>query len=411
LIALVTLALLGVALFLHPVGDYHAESDFYGGYRAGALMMRHGAVDAARFGIVGPLYEALLALLGLAGGDLYTIAKLLSVAAACAVLFAWSEMLTVGAGEAAGLWMVGLLAVNPTFARYGYSAATDMPALGFTSLALMLLVRAMVRHAPGGAGDSTDGPAPGRIVRTLLAAGALAALATLTRYSAALLLVAGALVLALWPPAGVSRARAAGAFAAGFALLAFPWLLVSIAQGHLPGESLMRYFSFYANAPGARNIQDLDPHQPAGMIGYHSLSSMIRDDARGLTMRALRNIPSHFALDAGELLGWPVAVLAVGGLLWLLLRRGARALAPVWVLGALIALAFAPVFYSHRYVMPLIPIELSLAALALAAPKPWIALAPGLLVLALSARASVVEQREVRRAARSRPPRTPASAS
>jgi len=149
LIALVTLALLGVALLLHPVGDYHAESDFYGGYRAGALMLRHALPDPARYGVVGPLYEALLALLGSAGGDLYTIAKLLSVASACAALIAWSGMLTVAAGELAGLWMVALLAVNPTFARYGYSAATDMPALALESLALLFLIRAGDPARPG----------------------------------------------------------------------------------------------------------------------------------------------------------------------------------------------------------------------------------------------------------------------
>jgi tetratricopeptide (TPR) repeat protein len=408
LIALVTLALLGVALFLHPVGDYHAESDFYGGYRTGALLMRHGAIDAARFGIVGPLYEALLALLGLWGGDLYTLAKLISVAAAGGALFAWSEMLAIGAGEAAGLWMVALLAANPTFARYGYSAATDMPALALSSLALMLLVRAAASRTPGagvptpagaGAGTASAGEAlrpPGsRMPRTVLAAGVLAALAALTRYSAALLFPTGVLVLALWPPAGVSRTRAALVFAGGFALLALPWVALSMLQGHLPGESLVRYFSFYAAAPGARSIQDLDPHQAGGLQGYRSLTYMIHDDARGLTAHSLRNIPAHLVLDARELLGWPVAALAVAGLAWLLIRRRARTLAPVWIMGALIALAFAPVFYSQRYVMPLIPIELSLAALALAAPLPWIALPIGLAVVALSARTSWLEQREV----------------
>ena len=31
LIAFVTLMMAGLALLAHPVGDYHAESDFYGG--------------------------------------------------------------------------------------------------------------------------------------------------------------------------------------------------------------------------------------------------------------------------------------------------------------------------------------------------------------------------------------------
>ena len=84
IIALATATLLGVALFLHPVGDYYAESDFYGGYAAGARQVQHGILDPHRYVVVGPVYEVALALLGGLTRDLFLAGKLISVAAAAA---------------------------------------------------------------------------------------------------------------------------------------------------------------------------------------------------------------------------------------------------------------------------------------------------------------------------------------
>src|SRR5947209_2421539 len=85
--------LLWIAVALHPVGDYYTESDFYGGYASGARAIQHGIVDPSRYPVVGPGYEFALALLGLAGSDLFTVGKLLSVACATATLALWFVLL------------------------------------------------------------------------------------------------------------------------------------------------------------------------------------------------------------------------------------------------------------------------------------------------------------------------------
>src|SRR5215471_13724765 len=123
-IALAGAALLAIALFWHPVGDYHAESDFYGGYADGARQIEQGHLDPTRYPVVGPMYECTLALLGLTGVDLFLLAKLLSVVAACVVLACMAALVRRRApgpvsGAALGLWLTLLLAVNPTFVRYG----------------------------------------------------------------------------------------------------------------------------------------------------------------------------------------------------------------------------------------------------------------------------------------------------
>ena len=327
-------------------------------------------------------------------------------------------MLSRHAGRAAGLWVVALLAVNPTFIRYGYSAATDMPALALESLALLLLVGACA-GADARAGEEDARP-PRDAARAVLLAGLVAGFAVLTRYSAALLLPAGLIALALRPPPAMPRARAALTFVIGFLIPVLPWALYSVAHGFFPGEYLFRYFSFYSGRQDTgRSIQDLNPHLPESMRSYHSLGHMMREDSRALILGSLRNIPKHLVQDARELLGWPAALLALAGLAILPLTRAARRLAPMWIFGALLVLLFAPVFYSHRYVMPVIPVELSLAAIALALPELRLptaaragaspgrarrvpraglvsALAGGL-VLLLGLRASFFEHREVRR--------------
>ena len=398
--------LLWTALAAHPVGDYHAESDFYGGYAAGARLIEHGALDPARYPVVGPLYECALALFGFIGLDLFLIARLLSVAAACAALALFAALVRHGVatragpknwppgagpealaqfGALAGFWFALLLAVNPVFMRYGYSATNDMLALALMASALRLLV--------GSSG------------RGLLGAGALAALAALTRYSAAVLLPAGALALALWPPAGLARRSAIARFAGGFALIALPWTLYSLAHGHVPGEPLIRYFSFYANPDANRSVQDLSPAAPDSLKSYRSLGGMLRRDPAGLVFATLRNIPEHLMLEARTLLGWPAAALAIAGAAIALISRTSLGLAPLWLIGLFQFLALLPVFHSERYALPLAPIWLSFAALALIWPvaRPraqlarWLAALAGAAALALTLRTSIADQREAYR--------------
>jgi Dolichyl-phosphate-mannose-protein mannosyltransferase len=386
-VALAGAGLLAIALLAHPVGDIHAESDFYGGYADGARLVAHGHLDPARYPVVGPLYECALALLSFTRLDLFLLARLLSVAAACATLFFMSRTVAKRAGALAGLWLATLLAVNPVFVHYGYSASTDMLALALASATVFLLI-------------ATDDP------RALLAAGILAGLATLTRYSAIVLLPASALALILWPRPEMSRRNAVLRFLLGFAIPTLPWTLYSVAQGHVPGAPLLQYFSFYSSTDAKRSVQDLSPVAPDSLRAYRSLGSMLARDPGALVFGTLRNIPLHLAQDARDVLGLPAAALAALGLVLALVRRTGDGLGALWVIGGAQLLMLAPVFHSERYSLPLLPIELTLAALALslplaarAMPRPITAVRvlAGLSGIALTLVACVSAQREVYR--------------
>lgn len=406
-IAVAGLALLWLALFFHRVGDYLTESDFYGGYAPGADLIRHGRLDASRYQVVGPLYELALALAGFVVRDLFIAGKLLSVAAACAALISWWLLLARRAGAAVGFWAVVLLAVNPQSTRYGFSATTDMLAIGLQAACLFALLGSRWRFA-------------------VLAAGALAGLAALTRYNAAVMLPAGLLCIA-WPGALAgavhagtgrgsaggaahgttrppSRKRAAALFLAGFALVTAPWLVYSLSQGQVPGAMLVRNFVYYATPDAARNTQDWPGDLGGREVPTTSLGELLQRDAGAFVMRALGAIPEHLAQDGGVLLGWPVAILCLLGLAFLISERRFRPLWPLWIPGGALFLVLVPVFYSPRYSLPLAPFYLTLAAVAIASPR--FALAAGragvplkwllaLLPVALALRSNVALQRQL----------------
>ena len=340
LIALAAIALVGVAFGFHPVGDYFTESDFYGGYVTGARGILHGQFDFGRYGIYGPLYELVLAAVGGVLRDMFVAARAISVVSALGVLASswWWARRRFGAAAAA--WLVALLAVNPTFVRYGYSASTDMLSFGCFALALALLL--------GHCGT------PAAII-----GGAVAGLAALTRYNLASL-VPGALLVWLarrpWP----SGVRAAAGFALGFAVVVGAFAIPAARSGHIPGAMLFREARWYLeDAPAMRLEERYGPVNPS------PATPAPPELAERLASRTLTGLATHARDDARLLLGWPVAGLVLSGLVWLIATRATGplgALAPPFVT---VFVALAPVFYSERYSMVLMVFEMVPAALAL----------------------------------------------
>ena len=180
--AWMVVALLGVALLFmilgpHRIGDNFAETDFYGGYVGGARALQHGHLDASRYGVVGPGYEAALALAGFVIPDLFVAAELLSWIALLTGLACWVLLLGRRADARLALVTAAFLAVNPTFFRAGYSATNDALAFALQAAALLALLTGGSR-------------------RSAVAAGLLTGLAFLTRYNAIALLPAALVAIA-----------------------------------------------------------------------------------------------------------------------------------------------------------------------------------------------------------------------
>ena len=376
-VALVAAVLLAVVFRWHPVGDYFTESDFFD-HALGGRLIAAGQVDVSRYAIAGPFYDFLLAIPAALGLPAFTFACLLAAGSAIATLLLWWSIVRHRAGDVAALATVVFLGANALFIRYGYSSTSDFPAVALQAASLHALLAGRGRWAPA-------------------RAGAFAALAFLTRYNAFVLLPAAVMHFA-WPGVPSARERRASLlrWLAAFAIVVLPWMAFSRVHGHWPGEGLFENSAFYANPTASRNVQDAPfgvPPEPARPAG-------------GLLARTAANVPAHLLEDARQLLGWPVAALVPLGLVALLLARDrARRWAPIGLQGAWLFLGLAPVFYSDRYSLVMLPVYLSLAGVGLASP--WLAPRAGRWVvplalviaawpLAAALRANVDTQRLVR---------------
>lgn len=378
-VGVLALVLAAIALGPHRIGDYFTETDFYGAYADGARAIQRGSLDPSRYGVIGPLYEIVLAIVGFAIRDLLTAAELIAVACTVLAVWLWARLLALRVDARLGLAAAAFLAVNPTLIRYGYSATTDALALALQAGCLFaLLTRTGVRGAA--------------------LAGLLGALAFLTRYNSIVLLPAGLVAIAAGGARFERRGAAALAFAAGFVAPVAPWMLHSLAHGGSFASQLHHNIAYDVFARG-RGIT-WDAYQGEMQSEFRSLGDVIARDPVAVIARQFVNVGEHLARDARELLGLPVALCAAAGLVLGALDGGFRRLWPVLLAGALMFLALVPAFYSERYSLAVLPLYATLAAAAFASPR--FALAAGrpavwlkalLVVVPLAMSATVARER------------------
>jgi len=347
LAALVSLALLAVALGPHRVGDYFTETDFYGAYAQGARLVEHGRLIPARYGVIGPGYEVALGLLGFLVPDLFLAAELLSILSAGAILVLWFHLLAPRAGERVAFLATVFMAANAHFFHHGYIAATDTFAIALQGTALYLLLG----HASP---------------RSVAAAGLVAALAFLTRYNSIYLLPAGLIAVLGGGTRFQPRSREALLFTAGFLAPVVPWVLYSLARGG--GFSFQLHHNIaYEVFARARGIT-WDEYQQKLQPQFKSLWDVIRRDPGAVSRRLLFNAGDHLRLDAQSLLGWPTAIAALIGAAVSVRDGSMSRLWPLVVAAGLLSATLVPVFYSERYSLGMLPLYATLAATAFASP-------------------------------------------
>lgn len=346
--ALLAAALFWMALGPHRIGDCFTESDFYGSYAEGARLIQQGRLIPGRYGVVGPVYEVTLALVGfLFRRDLFVAAEAISIAATVATLHLWFSLLRRRADARIALFGVLFLVTNPVLFLFGYSASTDALALALQSGALLLLLSGTRDRAAWGAGI-------------------LSALAVLTRYSAVYLFPAGLAAMLAGGALHERRGRAALLFTLGFLAPVGAWALFAMSSGGLSFQLHHNVaYEVFARAKGI----PWDEYETTLEPQFKTLADVIARDPGAVFGRVLFNLVDHLRLDAAALLGWPTAIAALLGVVLGLLDGTLRRLWPLWVAGALCYLTLAPVFHSERYALPLLPVYCTLAALACASPR------------------------------------------
>jgi tetratricopeptide (TPR) repeat protein len=388
--------LLYMILGPHRIGDYMAETDFYGAYAEGARLVQHGLLLPARYGVVGPGYEVLLGITGFVIRDLFLAAGLLSLTATLATLWLWFDLLRRRADARVALAAAALYAVNTFVFRYGFSATTDAVSVALQSASLHLL---LARRSP----------------RAMVGAGLFAAAAFLTRYNAIYLLPAGllAIVAGASPPPEAAETDAAGRaaprrprrlvslarFVAGFVAPVLPWVLYSLAHGG--GFSFQLHhniaYEVFARSKGV----PWDDYQKYLQPQFHNLWDVIARDPGAVVTRMGLNVVEHLRDDVLKLLGPWTGAFALAGLVFLVLDRRMRALWPVAAAAALLFLTLVPAFYSERYSLALVPMYAAFAGIAVGSPRfayvaggrAWLKVALIALPIVFAVRANLTSQR------------------
>jgi len=322
-----------VGIWLRPIGDYGVGTDFYGDFAPNARLWMQGEPGLMN-GFRGPVYYLLLGV-GSLLFEAFAFAKLLS--ALCAGI---SVRLVGGLlrrfwtpiwGFAGALFLAG----NAVFIAFTYQACTDHVYFALFAATLVLLFR-------------PDDTSP----KTWLWAGALAALAYLTRYNGFALLPIG-VVTALTTVRPLKRgAVAAGLFLGMWLVVVSPWWVYLWQKTGNPFWN--RTFVLVAEGIYARNPVEANNLNLAGSVGFESLLDVVRLDSGRVFGAMASNLWQHAWFDVQRLVHPVWAALGVLGLVlnWRSCRdRSAGVFAASGVIAYLVLL---PVFYNPRFMMTLL---------------------------------------------------------
>jgi hypothetical protein len=342
LAALYALVLAIVALVAHRTPLYQVETDLVGEYIPAANDLLHGRFSPEHYTSKGFGYPLLLAVATpLARGDGFLAARVINVVAAVAGAWLSYVLFTGLLGAWPALLVLLGLVVTPCYVQGAVEAGTDLPAFALSIAATVLVLRAR-----------RDGSA-----RALLAAGALAGCAIITR-SNSVFLVLAALLLLVFDSQPLSRIAI---YLAGVAVPVLPWMIASLGVrgGMFGGQNVMNVaYEFHGAGAG------MDEFWSENAARYHSLLDVVRQDPARFAAHLLGNLATRWFLHARRLLvlplGWLAALGIAAGAWWRgVPRREGVAIALHF---ALCYAVLATVFYLPRFHIYLVPFYLSGAA-------------------------------------------------
>jgi 4-amino-4-deoxy-L-arabinose transferase-like glycosyltransferase len=327
-----TLVLAVISVFAHPTPLYQVETDLVGEYIPAARELAHGVFNWSRFTFKGPGYSLMLLLVakGL-HGDYGLAARLLSVTATGVAIFLAHRIVQRTVGDVVATFVVLGAMVAPQQVQYAIEAGTDAPALAVMLASTWLVLR----H---------------RNAAELAVAGFLASFAILTRTNAIFLFPAAALVLAL----NRAPVRAIGAYAVGAIIPLASWWVFASRAGGPPADRNYLNIAWELYGHGV----PWDRFQVSVGYRFHSILDVLRYDPLRACSRIATNLIAYRWLDLNQLVPPWIGLFAAPGIVLLARSGSARA----WMAhGLFCALVLAPVFYSARFALYLLPCYLAAA--------------------------------------------------
>ncbi len=347
LIAVVYLFVAGaISLIFHTIGDYGIETDFFWGYVPSAKGFLEGNIPMDAFR--GPLYPMVLAVVGFVLGDFFRAGILIGVSSAAVVIYVSFEILKRVFSPYTAFFVTILLALNPVFVQYTYSAGTDM---FFNALAVLTIFFFLKDKELN--------------YRQIILAGFFGGLSYLTRYNGVFLLsfVVVIFIVNYWNISWLKRLKAAAVFAVVFVLTFSPWGFYTLSEkGSFFYNENFKNIAYEMHGKGKIAWDDFWFRESSKIT---SLTDVVFNDPSVFASTVAGNIGDHFINDMEKLMGWHVGVFVILGLIFLIVRNPLRFwksretgyyLINLFFFGLLLL-----VFYSERFSLFLIPFYAGLA--------------------------------------------------
>jgi hypothetical protein len=363
LISLIHFLTLAYLARQHPFGNYATETDFYHFYAPDAERLAAGQFPQNTYQGPGyPVTLALVAKLARMSGDLFTVAKWMSVV--CAVLC--GLLVFVLFARLFGYW-VGIGAqlvaiVSGEFPQFSINAATDVFFLLLCLAALVVIT--YERIAPRW--------------RVALA-GAFAGAVYLTRYNGLFLLAAcliGIMLLDFFKRKWLERLALSAIFVTAFLVVSSPWLIANYKRHGSPFYNtnyLNIATEFYPELVANKTNQDATR---ALAERFHSFGEVVGYDPRRLIVRYPANLYESLRNSSKEtLVNQLVSWMAWLGVLLALTLRRSKNVSLVLIAGALYLLLMALNHWESRYYFFVMALYTGFAVFAAAA---WLDMARSL---------------------------------
>ncbi|MEX2191120.1 MAG: glycosyltransferase family 39 protein [Bacteroidota bacterium] len=331
LAAAYALVLLYAALTFHVVGDYGIETDFFWSYVPSARQFLQGTIEIENFH--GPAYPVVLGMISYLFGDFFRAGVVLSILAASCTLFLSYSLFRKLTSPASAVLGTLLIAVNPVFVQYSYSAGTDMMFFALVAGSAYFLFR----------------NSPQRYADIAFSA-VFAGIAYLTRYNGVFVVVAVPAVLFLVNPDQASlkrRAIAAGLFLGTFFLTILPWGMYCLLE-----RGSFFYNKNYLNIAYemyAKGTMTWDQYWYKASETYTSLAGVLFSDPGRFLTTVAGNIGDHGLGDMGVLVGWQVGIFTLAGIGVAFKERISREGAGFLVYSLVFFSVLLLVFYSERF--------------------------------------------------------------
>jgi hypothetical protein len=332
--------LLILSFLFHNVGDYGVETDFFWGYVPEAKSLMNGELKIDPFR--GPLYPIILGLVNLIVSNYFYSGILIAIISASILIFLTFDLIKRIFSPVISFFVCLILAANPIFAQYSYSAGTDMVFNAFAAATLFFFFKDKELN-----------------YKNLVIAAVLGGLSYLTRYNGVFLLGFVFIILFVnyWNLDWIKRIKSSFVFVAVFILTFTPWGIYCLNEkGSFFYNENYKNIAYELFGKGKVTWDQFWFEQSSS---FTSLFDVVGRDLPLFLSTVIGNVGEHFLLDMERLMGWYVGAFVILGLILLIVsnpfknwkeRETGYYLSNLFFFALLLL-----VFYSERFSIFLIP--------------------------------------------------------